>query len=215
LKFGLSYNLYKTDIAYAVSKVLENLKDPTEKDWIAVKRILRYLKGIQEVGLVFGGKKARKDLEGWVDADWAGDVKSRLSRSGYVFKIAAGAISWSSKKQANVALSTAEAEYVSGCLGTQEAIWLRRFIGGLGETLNTPILNMDNQGAIALGKNPVHHSRTKHIDIKYHFIREKVLNKEINLKYCPTQDMIADTLTKALAKPAFEKFTRMMGLDRE
>jgi len=222
----------RPDIAYAVSKVSEHLKDPTEKDWIAVKRILRYLKGTQDVGLVFGGKEARKDLEGWADANWAGDVKSRLSRSGLVnklhfrlklivymeqieFKIAAGAISWSSKKQANVALSTAEAEYVSGCLGTQEAIWLRRFIGGLGETLNTPILNMDNQGAIALGKNPVHHSRTKHIDIKYHFIREKVLNKEINLKYCPTQDMIADTLTKALAKPAFEKFTRMMGLDRE
>ena len=125
LKFGLSYNLYKTDIAYAVSK-----KDPTEKDWIAVKRILRYLKGTQDVGLVFGGKEARKDLEGWVDADWAGDVKSRLSRSGYVFKIAAGAISRSSKKQGNVALSTAELEYVSGCLGTQETIWLRRFIDG-------------------------------------------------------------------------------------
>ena len=93
-----------------ISKLLENLKDPTEKDWIAVKRILRYLKGIQEVGLVFGRKKARKDLEGWVDADWAGDVKSRLSRSGYVFKIAGGAISRSSKKQANVALSTAEVE---------------------------------------------------------------------------------------------------------
>ena len=103
----------RPDIAYAVNKVLENLKDPTEKDWIAIKRILRYLKGIQEVGLVFGRKKARKDLEGWVDADWAGDVKSRLSRSGYVFKIAAGAISRSSKKQENVALSTAEVEYVS------------------------------------------------------------------------------------------------------
>jgi len=76
----------RPDIAYAVSKVSKYLKNPTEKDWIAVKRILRYLKGIQEVGLVFGGKKARKDLEGWVDADWAGDVKSRLSRSGYVFK---------------------------------------------------------------------------------------------------------------------------------
>ena len=131
------------------------------------------MKGIQEIGLVFGGKKARKDLEGWVDADWAGDVKSRLSRSGYVFKIAAGAISRSSKNQGNVALSTAELEYVSGCLGTQETTWLRRFIEGLGEKLNTPMLNMDNQG------------------------------------------LIADTLTKALARPAFEKFTQMMGLDRE
>ena len=152
-----------------ISKLLENLNDPTEKDWIAVKRILRYLKGIQEVGLVFGGKKARKDLEGWVDADWAGNVKSRLSRSGYVFKIAGGAISRSSKKQGNVALSTAEVEYVSGYLGTQKAIWLR-FIERLGETLNTPMLNMDNQG------------------------------------------MIADTLTKALAKPSFKKFNQMMDL---
>ena len=107
-------------------------------------------------------------MEGWVDADWAGDVKSRLLRLGYVSKIAAGAISRSSKKQGNVALSTAEAEYVSSCLGTQEAICLRRFIEGLGETLNTPMLNMDNQG------------------------------------------MIADTLTKALAKPSFEKFNQMM-----
>ena len=108
------------------------------------------MKGTQDVGLVFGGKEARKDLEGWVDADWAGDVKSRLSRSGYVFKIAAGAVNWSSKKQANVALSTAEVEYVSGYLGTQKAIWLRRFIEGLGEELNTPTLNMDNQGKIAV-----------------------------------------------------------------
>ena len=102
----------------------------------------------------------------WKDgyANWAGDVKSRLSRSGYVFKIAAGAISRSSKKQGNVALLPAELEYVSGCLGTQETIWLRRFIEGLGETLNTPMLNMDDQ---------------------------------------------------ALAKPSFEKFTQMMGLDRK
>ncbi len=205
----------RPDIAYAVSKVSEHLKNPTEKDWITVKRILRYLKGTQEIGLVFGGSEAKRDLEGWADADWAGDAKSRLSRTGYVFKIAGGAISWSSKKQASIALSTAEAEYVSGCLGTQEAVWLRRFIEGLGEKLNTPILNMDNQGAIALGKNPVHHNRTKHIDIKYHFIREKVLNGEIDLRYCPTQDMIADTLTKALAKPSFKKFSQMMGLDRE
>ena len=127
-----------------VSKVAGKLKDPTENDWIAVKRILRYLKGTQEVGLVFGGKEAKNHLEGCANADWDGDVKSRLSRTGYIFKIADGAISWSSKKQANIALSTAEAEYVSGCSGTQEAIWLKRFIEGLGKKLNAPILNMDN-----------------------------------------------------------------------
>ena len=102
-----------------VSKVSEELKDPTENDWIAVERILRYLKGTQEVGIVFGGKEAKNHLKGWADVDWDGDVKSRLSRTGYIFKIADSAISWSSKKQANIALSTAEAEYVSRCSGTR------------------------------------------------------------------------------------------------
>ena len=96
-----------------------------------------------------------------------------------------------------------------------EAIWLKGFIEELGEKLNTPILNIDNQGAIALGKIPVHHNRTKHIDIKYNFIREKVLNQDYDLKYCPTEEMIADTLTKALPRSSVEKFNQMMGLDRK
>ena len=141
-------------------------------DWISVKRIMRYLQGTRVPGLIFEKKEGGNILQGWADADWAGDDKTRLSRSGYIFKLANAPISWISKKQSTVALSTAEAEYISGSLAVQEAIWLNRLLTELGEMSKVPILNLDNQGALALAKNPVHHSRTKHIEIRYHFIRE-------------------------------------------
>jgi len=202
----------RPNISFAVSKVSQKLKNPTEMDWISVKRIMRYLQGTKELGLIFEKKEGGNILQGWADADWAGDDKTRLSRSGYIFKLANAPISWISKKQSTVALSTAEAEYISGSLAVQEAIWLNRLLTELGEMSKVPILNLDNQGALALAKNPVHHSRTKHIEIRYHFIREKVLKNEIELRYCATQNMIADILTKPLAKPSFQRLIVMMGL---
>lgn len=155
-------------------------------------------------------------METWIgysDADWAGDVDDRHSTSGNVFLLAKGAVSWLSKKQATVALSTAEAEYVALTTATQEAIWLRRLLTDVGKPLAEPVvINEDNQGAIAMAKNPVGHARTKHIDIRYHFVREGVQDGAIILKYVATDEMIADILTKPLPKHPFEKLVIQLGM---
>ena len=127
--------------------------------------------------------------------------------------MAGGAISWLSKKQAVVALSTSEAEYVALSSATQEAVWLRRLLTDLSAVPQGPTLVMeDNQGAIAIARNPVAHGRTKHIDIRYHYIREAVQEGTVVLCFCPTSEMIADVLTKPLSRGQFEKFRLALGM---
>ena len=124
-----------------------------------------------------------------------------------------GAISWLSKKQQIVTLSTAEAEYVALSAATQEAVWLRRLLSDIKATPKTPtIIREDNQGAIAIVKNPISHARTKHIDIKFHYVREAIHDGTIELVYCPTQQMTADMLTKPLPRCHFETLRLEMGL---
>ena len=157
--------------------------NPTQSHLTATKRILRYLKGTLYLGLSYK-KCADEKLIGYSDADWAGDMDDRHSTSGNVFLLAKGAVGWLSKKKATVALSTTEAEYVALSTATQEAIWLRRLLADVGKPLEEPIvINEDNQGAIAMAKNPVGHARTKHIDIRYHFVCEGVQDGAIILKY--------------------------------
>ena len=135
------------------------------------------------------------------------------SISGFVFDIAGGSVSWSSKKQPTVALSTAEAEYMAASNATKEAIWLRVLLEDLGFTqAEATTIHADNQGCIALSHNPVAHSRAKHIDIRHHFIRERVANNEVNLQFCSTKDMLADMFTKQLPREAFEKFRAALGV---
>jgi hypothetical protein len=152
-------------------------------------------------------------LIGFCDADWAGDIDQRKSTSGFVFFLGGGAICWSSKRQSTVALSTAEAEYMATTLACQEAIWLKELLTqiGLGMEGEITLLN-DNQSALALAKNPTHHSRTKHIAIKYHFVREQLDCGSISLKYCSTADMIADVLTKGLPRVRHEDLTSQLGV---
>ena len=140
-------------------------------------------------------------------------MDDRHSTSGNVFLLTKGAVSWLSKKHAPIALSTTEAEYVALSTATKEAIWLRRLLTDVGKPLEEPIvINEDNQGAIAMAKNPVGHSRTKHIDIRYHFVREGVQDGAIILKYVATGEMIADILTKPLPKHPFEKLVIQLGM---
>src|SRR5271163_3702934 len=132
---------------------------------------------------------------------------------GYIFYLSGGAISWSSKRQATVALSSTEAEYMALSQATREAIWLRTLLAELNYTQeHATTLFEDNQSAIALTKNPIHHARSKHIDIQHHFIREKIKSNKIEVSYMPTDDMIADALTKLLACTKFIKFANAMGL---
>ena len=154
-----------------------------------------------------------EELYGYSDANWAGDVDTRRSTSGYVFKIADSTISWSSRKQATVAKSTTEAEYVSLNQATQEAIWMRQLLSDIGHKADKPtLLYEDNQGAIDIAKNQRFHSRTKHIDITFHFIRERISSNEIKLVYCESESMLADIMTKGLSKIRFEKLRYMLGV---
>ena len=162
--------------------------------------MLRYLQATPTHGIRFSGSGDGK-LIGYSDADWVGDIESGRSTSGYVFVLNGGCISWRSKKQRTVALSSTEAEYMALSEATQEAVWLKAFMRELGEDTGGGALTVDedNQGAIALAKNPEFHKRTKHIDIRYHFVREKVEDGQVALEYCPTQDMLADLMTKPIA----------------
>ena len=151
---------------------------------------------------------------GYSDADWAGDQDDRHSTTGNLFLMSGGTISWLSKRQPSVTLSTAEAEYVALSTATQEAVWLRRMLAELQVKPEDPTVIMeDNTGAIAIAKNLVSHSRTKHIDIRYHYVREAVQDYLINLRYCLTEEMTADVLTKSLPRERFEKLRKNMGLD--
>ena len=178
----------------------------------AAKRILRYQKQTKDLNLTYV-RNSPEAIVGYSDADWAGDVQDRRSTSGNVFLLGGGAITWSSRKQSSVALSTVEAEYMALSVATQEAIWLRHLQEELGVTNTGPtLIYEDNQGAISMAKNPVFHKRTKHVQIRYHFVREAVVQGTITLEYCRTDEMLADSFTKALARDQFEKLRAGIGL---
>ena len=186
----------RPDIAFATSTVAQFSKNPGWAHWEAVKRIFHYLLGTKTLELTYEGDQ--RGLEGYVDADGASQ-EHRRAISGYVFMVDGGAVSWSSKKQELVTLSTAEAEYVAQTHAAKEAIWLCRLLTELFKAIDTPTtLFSDSKSAIALAHNGHYHARTKHIDIRYHFIRYIIEASTIKLVYCPTNDMTADTLTKAL-----------------
>ena len=176
----------RPDIAQAVGVVSRFNAEPTEAHLTAVKRIFRYLKGTVNLSLQYQARGGA--LIGYADSDWASDLDNRHSTTGNVFLMSGGAVSWISQKQATVALSTAEAEYVELGSATQETIWLRRLMTDLRISQVKPtVIREDNQGAIAVTKNPVGHKRTKHIDIKHHFVREAVDAGTITLEYCETK----------------------------
>jgi hypothetical protein len=169
------------------------------------KRVLRYVQGTKNYGLEFkdGGNN---QLFGYSDADWAGDKGDRKSTSGYAFFLNGSLVSARSRKQQTVALSTAEAEYVALSAAVQEAMWLRCVLKDIGIPQAAPILILeDNQSAISIANNPASHDKTKHIAIRHHFVRDSVEAGEVQLQYCPTNEMVADILTKPLAHDRFEQ----------
>ena len=203
----------RPDITYAVSNVAKFCANPAKEHWIAVKRIMRYLIGTMHLGLLYR-KNELKSCVGFSDADWAGDLDDRKSTSGYIFQMSGAAISWRSKKQACVALSTAEAEYIALASAAQEAVWMRQLLTDLrSKPEEATKIYEDNQSAICLAKNPQFHGRAKHIGIKYHYIREQVENGNVELSYCRTEEMVADALTKGLSRGQFRKLREMLGMD--
>jgi hypothetical protein len=202
----------RPDLPYAVHAVSQFMSSPGEEHLAAVKRILRYVQGTMTHKLVLGGDIKEVQLVGYTDADWGANDLNRRSISGYCFKLGLGVVSWSSKKQTSVALSSTEAEYMALTQASKEAIWIRRLLAELGRPEETVVINVDNQSCVALAKNPEHHARTKHIDIQYHFIREKVEEATVKLEFCPTEKMVADVLTKALPRDKHQWCTQAMGV---
>ena len=201
------------DISYPVGVVSQYMTNPSPQHWIAVKCILRYLQGTLDHVLQYGGSSSGLQVVGYCDADYAGDIDTRRSTTGYTFLLAGGAISWNSKKQPTVALSTTEAKYMAATHATKEAIWLQRFFKDIGFSQDTSLtIFSDNQSYISLSRNPTFHTRTKHVEIQHHFVHEKIESGNINLVFCGTQDMVADILTKGLTCEKHCKFKEMMGI---
>jgi hypothetical protein len=205
----------RPDIAYAVGLLSRFLAKPSQTHLSAAKRVLRYLRSTLTHGITFSQGPNAAMLRSYVDADFAGCIQTSRSTGGDVHMLAGGAISWSSKRQPLVTLSTTEAEYVALARAASECIWLRDLLSELKCPQSAPTtVHEDNQGCVALVMNPKFHARTKHIRLKYHFTREKQENGEINVVYCPTDKMLADVLTKALDKDRHWACVSGMGMTK-
>ncbi len=202
----------RPDLASAVGLVSRYLENPNSEHVLAVKRIFRYLKGTLNYCLDYKAGNSLV-LKGYVDTDWGGCQVTRRSTQAYVFLLGESTISWKSKRQTSVALSSTEAEYMGACFATKEAVWLRRMLAELGIVSAAPTLvYTDNQSSIKLINNPVHHERTKHIDIQYHFTREQVDNGILTFEYISTDLQVADSLTKGVGGDKIAFCNRGMGL---
>eukprot|EP00253_Pinus_taeda_P033312 PITA_33312 len=202
----------RPDIMRVVSLISRFMERQEKAHWQAAKRILSYVKGTKRFGILYTASEC-SDLIGYIDSDWAGSVDDPKSTSGYVFHMGSRAISWASKKYPIVALSTAKEKYVAATAAACQAVWMRRMLRSLcEEKVKSTVIFCDNSSAIALSKNYVFHKRTKHIDTKFHYIRELVNNGEIVLKHCRTQEQVADILTKPLEQKSFEFLRKCLGM---
>ncbi|CAJ2647282.1 unnamed protein product [Trifolium pratense] len=203
----------RPDLCYSVCLIARYMERPTEIHLAAAKRILRYLKGTISYGVLYDKGSLNMKLEGWTDSDYAGDSDDRKSTSGYVFKLGSGAISWSSKKQPIVTLSTTEAEYVAAASGACQGVWMRRILQQLGQKQDKPsTMYCDNSSSIKLSKNPILHGRCKHIDVRYHFLRDLTKQGVVELIHCSTDEQIADIMTKPLKLESFVKLRSKLGV---
>lgn len=202
----------RPDIAAAVNFLAQYNSCCEERHWKAAKHILRYLRGTRDLCLIFP-KSPVQDITGFVDADWGGNIKDRKSYSGFIFRCGNSLINWECRKQACVALSSTEAEYIALSEATKEAVHLRQLNAFIkGESLGSICIFVDNQSAMKLAYNPVAHRRTKHIDIRAHYVRDCIAKNVVRLDYVCTQDNPADVLTKPLGRVAFTKCVRDLSL---
>jgi hypothetical protein len=178
-----------------------------------VKHILRYVSGTASYGCCYKRGTGALTLIGSGDSDYAGDIDDCRSTTGVVFFLGSSAVTWTSQKQKVVALSSCEAEYVAAASGACQGVWLCRLLGEL--ISDAPLkakLRVDNMSAIALSKNPVHHDRSKHIDVKYHFLRECIEDGKVEIDHVSTDGQLADMLTKALGRVKFIEMRLRLGV---
>ena len=204
---GLMYLMTGTrpDLAYSISLLSQYMQAPRECHWGAVKRVLRYVAGTQGYSLKYIGSQ-NLGPHVFCDANWGGDTATRKSTSGIISKVSDGPVTWQSKRQPTVALSSMEAEYMALTEASKEAKWIRMYLTELGHRMTESVpIYCDNQGAKSYASNPVHHARTKHVDIKYHFVRNMVASGATTIIYVPTAAQQANIFTKALGTMIFKK----------
>lgn len=202
----------RPDLSLSVGILSRFMEEPYYSHRKALKRVLRYIQGTVSLGL-FYSKAENNKLIGYSDSDWCGDIDDRKSTSGYVFFLGNTAFTWTSKKQPIVTLSTCEAEYVAASWCVCHAIWLRNLLSKMAlKQQGATVIRVDNKSAIELAKNPVNHERSKHIDVRFHFIRDHVNKGSVELVHVASQDQVADIFTKPLPKILLDKYKKMIGM---
>lgn len=206
----------RPDIAAAVSILSRKSNCPRECDWLELKRVVRYLLATENYELKLGQQDRDLTLVGFSDADWAGDTTDRKSTSGFAYQLGGATVSWGSRKQCCVSTSTMEAEYIALSEAGQEAVWLRRLLSELGEKqLNPTVVNEDNRSCMDFVSQDRQNKRSKHIDTKYFHAKDLCSSGVIQLKYCPTDSMIADVFTKPLGASKMKQYAEQLGLTRK
>ncbi|XP_039302787.1 secreted RxLR effector protein 161-like [Solenopsis invicta] len=200
----------RPDISYAVNTLARFSNNPSEVHWRAIKHVMKYLKGTIGFSLCYKGKSEDK-LVGYCDSDYAGDLVSRRSTSGYVFMLHDAPISWSSNLQRVTALSSTEAEYMSISEALKELLWLRSLLESFGlKQAGKTELRVDNQAAIAMSKNLEFHKRTKHIEIRFHRIRQEQEAGNVDVTYVPSNKQVADLLSKGLTWAKISEYLEIL-----
>ncbi|KAL7617208.1 hypothetical protein Lser_V15G00876 [Lactuca serriola] len=213
---GLRYLTHtRPDLSFAVGVVSRFMETPTMAHLQVVKGILRYIKGTMDHGLTYTQGEKKIAVTGFSDSNHAKDVEDRRSTGGMVFYVNGNMVTWSSQKQRCVALSSCEAEFMAATMTACQGIWLRRLLTEItGQRIPPVKMFVDNKSALELMKNPVFHGRSKHIDVRFHFIRECVENEEIEVAHVDGKEQKADMLTKALTRVKHEEMCRMIGIKK-
>ena len=201
----------RPDISSAVGILSRRVEKPTQSDWNAVKRVVSYLKSTLDIKLRLSSQDEIK-LNCYVDADWAGDREDRKSISGCLFRVGSSCVGWLCKKQTSVALSSTEAELVAASTGVQEAVWIRMLLKDMGHPQETATsIFEDNQSCMKFIENDKASARIKHLDVRKFYMKDLIHKREISLEYCPTDDNLADILTKPIAGKKFQEFRARFG----
>lgn len=206
---SLVYAMVSTrpDLSYVVTKLSQHLSCPTEGDMVTMKHVFQYIQGTLDYGMLF--TKQDSQLSAYCDADWASTCEDRRSITGFCFSLSPDGpvVSWKSKKQKSVALSTCEAEYVAMSIAAQEAAYLSQLHQDMtGVNLQPVLIRNDNTGAISIVKNPSNHHKTKHVDIRHHYVRENAEEGKVTVEYVLSGENVADMFTKPVPKPKLLKF---------
>jgi hypothetical protein len=193
----------RPDIAFAVQRLGRHLQAAGDEHYVAAKRVMRYLRATRTIGIKYTSSSGAPYVKPvcFCDADYGEDRDTRRSTTAYVFMLAGGAVSWGSRLQPTVALSSTEAEYMATCAAVQEVTYMRQLFTDLGfGQKHATTIYQDNQACIALSSNPIYHKRTKHIDVRYHYVRERVESGDVVLVHVPSERQLADLLTKPLPR---------------